>query len=249
LNVEVYRCGFKVHSFDSDAFGAVTAPRLLGYLLESAGGSADALGFGIEALQRQGLTWVLGRIQIVVDARIAVGDALEVETWPSGLLRSAAMRDFRIRRAGLEVGRATSTWFVLDMATRLPERPGKLLPERLRPQTQHLVALSPVIAPMPEPATLARPYDVRKSDIDLNQHVTAASYVGWAMEAIPNDLWSSHRLASLDVQFVEECHLGGTIVTEAALVEDGILLHRISRCDDGKELTRLRTTWVLREST
>ena len=68
--MEISHHQFKVHSFDSDGFGALTADRLLGYLLESAGRSADALGFGIEKLQAKGLTWVLGRIQIVVDLPI-----------------------------------------------------------------------------------------------------------------------------------------------------------------------------------
>jgi medium-chain acyl-[acyl-carrier-protein] hydrolase len=241
--MEISRFGFKIHSFDSDAFGVVTVPRLLGSLLESAGGSADALGFGIRELQQRGLTWVIGRIRIDIDEAISVGDEIQVETWPSGIERTVALRDFRISKQGRAVGRATSLWFVLDMETRLPLRPNKILPERFHPQTPHLVSLPKVVPPIPSPVTRQRKYGVRQADIDLNQHVTAASYVAWAVEAVPEDLWRSQRLASLDIQFLEECHLGSSILSESHLLDESALVHRITRENDGKELARLTSNW------
>jgi medium-chain acyl-[acyl-carrier-protein] hydrolase len=244
--MQACRYQFRIHSFDSDAFGTVTAPRLLGYFLESAGCSAHALGFGIQALQEQGLTWVIGRIRIVVHAAIRVGDAIEVETWPSGIERAVAMRDFRLLKAGQQVGEATSQWFVLDMQSRLPMRPHKLLPEGFHPELEHLVPLPRVIQPLKDPALQQTEFNVRLSDIDLNQHVTAASYIDWAMQGLPEDLWRTHRLSSMDVQFLEECHLGSRILSESQLSATDTLLHRISRTSDHKELARLATTWVPR---
>jgi acyl-ACP thioesterase len=55
-----------------------------------------------------------------------LGDAIEVETWPSGLVRSAAWRDFRVWRGEHRVAQATSVWFVLDLGTRAPVRPQEL---------------------------------------------------------------------------------------------------------------------------
>lgn len=240
------RCNFKVHSFDTDAFGQVTPSRMLGYLLESAGVSADALGFGVRLLQAQGLTWVLGRIKIQLDEPMTVGDRIEVETWPSGLQRAVAMREFRLLRAGKTIGLSTSQWFVLDMATRMPLRPQKLFPVDLQQQTEHLVAIERIFPAMPQPATIRREYEVRRADIDLNHHVTAASYVAWAMECISEDIWSCQRLSELDVQFLEECHWGSRVASEAHAVDPAMLLHRVVRQADGKELARLRSNWVPR---
>jgi medium-chain acyl-[acyl-carrier-protein] hydrolase len=237
---------FKVHSFDSDGFGILSTARLLGYLIEAATRSAETLGFGIEELQAEGFTWVLGRIQLVVNCPIGLGDEIEIDTWPSGIERAVAMRDFRINRTGQAVGQATSQWFVLDMETRLPVRPHRVLPEHLHSPTAHEVALSKTISPMTEPVTVQRQYDVRLADIDFNRHVTATSYIGWAMEALPDELWKNRRLAAMDVQFLEECLLGNTIRSESQLVGDGALLHRISRTGDNKELARLSTRWVSR---
>lgn len=241
--MEISRFDFKIHSFDADAFGAVTAPRLLGYLLESAGGSADSLGFGIAELQRRGLTWVLGRIRIVLDQPVSVGDAIEVETWPSGIQRSIALRDFRLCRRGQCVGKASSLWFVLDMESRLPMRPHKILPEHLHAQSEHLVALPKVIPPLSDPVTCRCSFGVRQADIDLNQHVTAASYVAWAMEAVPAEIVRTQRLAAMDIHFLEECHLGSRILSEAHPASGSSMVHRIAREGDGMELARLTTEW------
>jgi acyl-ACP thioesterase len=240
---------FKIHSFDTDAFGLLTTPGLLGYLLEAAGRSADSLGFGITKLQNEsGLTWVIARIKIVLTEALRFLEDIQVHTWPSGLMRSAAMRDFRIYKGDREVGKATSSWFVLDMESRFPVRPHDIFPESLRPETEHLVTLSRSIPSLKESPDVERQFHVRFADIDLNQHVTAASYVAWAMEALPETLWNSHRLESLDIQFLEECHLGDEIITGSREFAPSQRVHRIARASDNKELTRLITTWVPREN-
>lgn len=234
---------FKIHSFDTDAFGHLTAPSLLGYHLEAAGRSADSLGFGVEKLQAQNLTWVLARIKIVLREPLHFGEQIEVETWPSGLVRSAFTRDFRIFRSGVEIGQSSSIWFVLNMETRLPVRANDFVPAQFHSQSTKSLLLSrsiPALAALP---TVQHQFDVRLADIDLNRHVTAASYIAWAMEAVPESVWKNLRLTSMDVNFLEECLHGERVLT-ASLEEDPTSrLHRISRHSDGREIARLRTTW------
>jgi acyl-ACP thioesterase len=245
---EVTTVAFTVHSFDADAFGLLAPAALAGYLGEAAGRSADALGLGLAALNRQGATWVLARERVVLDQPIRWGDTLTIETWPAGLDRLAALRDFVLKRDGVEIGRALTTWFALDLTTRRPLRPEKLMPERFHAPQEHVL---PVAAPpLPEltiPETERR-FQVRFGDIDANQHVTNASYVTWALEAVEEGCWRDERLVSLDVQFLAECHRGSYVRSRAAARGDGTRLHAIVREEDGKELARLSTTWVKREA-
>lgn len=246
--MEITRESYKVRSFDADAYGTLTASRLLGYLLEAAGSSARSLGISVADLQQHGLTWVIGRIQIQLEDEIVVGQDVEVETWPSGLDRSVAMRDFRVLRDGKLIGRATSRWFVLDMETRLAVRPQGVFPEHLQPQTEHQLKLSRMLPALSDPVIVERSFEVRRSDIDFNRHVTATSYLDWAMEAVPVDKVDGHRMTKCDVLFLEECHLGDTIVAESCVSEDGDVLLRISRGRDKQELARLLTTWAPQSS-
>ena len=244
--MEITRDVFRVRSFDADALGFLTAPRLLDFLLEAAGQSADALGIGIGELRRRGLTWVLGRLRIVVAEPIRWGQTLEVQTWPSGVVRSAAWRDFRMIRDGRAIGQATSVWFAVDWQKRVPVRPQELLPERLHAVLPHEVSLSQNLEELTIVPTLEHAFAVRRADIDLNQHVTASSYLTWAMETVPEDHLKSRRLAGLDVQYLEECRFGDTVVAGAAPCDSQELLHRIARQSDGLELARLQSTWVER---
>jgi acyl-ACP thioesterase len=245
--MEITRAAFTVHSFDADAFGDLAPAALAGYLQEAAGRSAAALGWSLAELNRRGLTWVLVREQMVLDEPLRMGDTLEVETWPAGLDRLAALRDFRILRGGVEVGRALTTWLALDLATRRPVRPATIMPERFHAQTPHLLPVGATpLAGLGE-ASIDRRFQVRFADIDANLHVTHASYVAWALEAVDEETWRQERVAALDVQFLAECRLGAFVRSRSAPEAGGVRLHAIVREEDGRELARARTTWVERD--
>jgi acyl-ACP thioesterase len=244
--MSITRATFTVHSYDADAFGVLAPAALAGYLQEAAGRSADALGFGFADLNRSGLTWVLARQQVQLDAAVLLGETLEVETWPSGVDRLAALRDFRLFRSGAEVGRALTTWFAIDVATRRPVRPDKIFPQSRLAQAAHVLPLG-----SPPPGALAQPdverrFQVRFADIDANLHVTNSSYVAWALEALDEGTWRRSRLTSIDVQFLAECNLGAYVRCRSAAVGEGERLHAIVREEDGKELARARTRWTPR---
>ena len=244
--METTRIPFTVHSFDSDAFGHLAPAALAGYLQEAAGRSAEALGYGLATLQRQGLTWVLAREQVVLDRAVSWRDVLEIETWPSGIDRRAAFRDFRLWQSGVEVGRALTTWFALDLATRRPVRLEPLLPERLHAQLPHVLpAGAPPLPALGEPA-VDRRFQVRFADIDANLHVTNSSYIAWAAEAVDTEAWRSERIAAFDIQFLAECNLGAYVRSRSAALTDGARLHAIVREEDGKELARARTSAAAR---
>lgn len=244
--MEITRATFTVHGFDADAFGCLAPASLAGFLQEAALRSSTALGAGLADLNRQGLTWVLVRLQTTLDEQLRLGDDLEVETWHSGIDRLTALRDFRIRRGGVEVGRALTARLAIDLATRRPVRLDRVLPERLHAQAEHL--LEPGAAPLPilREVAVERRFRVRFADIDANQHVTSASYVAWALEAVDEATWRGERVAGLDVQFMAECNLGSSVRSCSAPESGRVRLHAIVREEDGKELARLRTTWAAR---
>jgi acyl-ACP thioesterase len=245
--VDVTAATFTVHSFDADAFGLLSPVALAGYLQEAAGLSAEALGFGNSLLNARGLAWVLARQRVVLDAPIRRGDTLTVETWPAGLDRATALRDFRLRRDGVEVGRALTGWLVMDLSSRRPGRPARLLPPERHAQTEHVLPLPAGELPALAAPSMERRFQVRYADIDANRHVTNASYIGWALEAIEEPAWEAQRLVELDVQFLAEARLGQYIRSRAADDGPASRLHEVAREEDGKVLARARTRWAARE--
>jgi acyl-ACP thioesterase len=246
--LERRRESFPVHSYDVDAFGLLAAPALAGYLQEVAGHHAEALGVGMDALRARGQAWVLGRQRLEVLRPIAEGDLLEIETWPSGANRLAALRDFEIRRqGGEEVARAVTAWFVMDLATRRPLRPDRVLDPRLHPEQEH--ALPPPGTKLPELGLPDREkrFPIRYLDIDRVLHVTNTSYLAWALEAVPQETWQECRLASLEAHYLAECRYGSAVLSRAARTGEGEFLHALVREEDGRELARVRTAWAPRD--
>jgi medium-chain acyl-[acyl-carrier-protein] hydrolase len=239
---------FGVHTYEVDAFGTLALPALSGYLGEVAGLHAAELGVGLEALMARGLTWVLVRQRLLNPVPVTLGETIEIETWPSGVDRLAAVRDFVVRRAdGTEVARATTHWFVLDLATRRPVRPAEVLDARF-PRRASPALAPPSTGKLPELAAWEREkrFHVRFGDIDVNLHVTNTTYVAWALEAVSREVWQSSRVSALEVQYLAEARHGAAILSRLGAAGEGAFSHAIVREEDGKELARLSTIWVPR---
>ncbi len=249
MSVHPLRARFTVHTFELDAFGLLAAPALTDFLAEAAGRHATALGVGLDALMARGLTWVLARqrVELLVPPRLH--DEVEVETWPSGIDRLAALRDFRVRAAdGTELARATSQWLVLDLATRRPRPPGVVLdPARFQLEgAPRATAFTGGKLPALERWDAEKRFQVRYADIDRNLHVNNGSYLAWAIEAVPKETWQAERIAELEVSYLAECLLGSAVLSRITAHPGGTFAHAIVREEDGKELARLVTRWAPR---
>lgn len=244
----VLRERFVVHGYEADAFGTLAFPALAGFLQEIAGHHAAALGVGLEALKARGVTWVLLRQRVENPVAVLRGETLEVETWPAGMDRVSAIRNFVVRSAGgEEVARATTHWLVMDLRTRKPVRPTEVLDPRL-PREKGAAVAPFAAAKLPELREWERErrFHVRYSDIDTNLHVTNASYPAWAIEVVPREIWHSCRFAEVEVQYLAEAHHGAAILSRLSATGERAFVHGIVREEDGKELARLATGWVAR---
>jgi medium-chain acyl-[acyl-carrier-protein] hydrolase len=243
------RGSFPVHTYEVDAFGTLEVPALSGYLQEVAGLHAAALGVGLEALRARGRTWILARQRIELPLPVRLGETVEIETWPSGLDRLAATREFVVRRGdGAEAARASTEWYVLDPARRRMVRPVEVFDAGF--PRERLPAVAPLARgklPLPDAWEVEKRFHVRYADIDQNLHVTNASYVAWAIEAAPVELWRAARVSAVEVHYVAEGHHGEAILSRLARTGERTCAHAIVREEDGKELARLATAWTARE--
>jgi acyl-ACP thioesterase len=239
---------FSVRSYEVDAFNELSVPALWGYLQEAAGLSAERLGFGVKKLMDAGFTWVLARQRLEISHAARFGETVEIETWPSGLDRLAAFREFVVRCRGEEVAKATSTWFLLDSRSRRPVKPDEAIANTGFPGqgSEHVLTLPDAKIPSLDAAELERPFSIRFADIDLNWHVNNVSYVQWLLEAVPKETWHERRPRMVDAQYVAECDWGGRILSRARATGADEYLHSVARESDGKEIARGTTAWVAR---
>jgi len=243
----VLRKEFAVHTYETDARGLAKTVSLLNYLQDSAGEHAGRLGLSVVDLLKRGLTWVLSRYHIVIHHYPAIGDRLEVTTWPSGKRGHFATRDFEVADGGgRPVLSATSSWMVLDLAQKKTigvdgvVGPAYALDKR---------ALDDPFASLPVASASddGIRFRVEASHIDWNRHVNNAVYVQWALEAVPMDVLSARRPVDLEVSYRAEALYGDEVLSAVERIagdsSDPVYLHRISNAATGAELARLRTRW------
>ena len=100
---------------------------------------------------------------------------------------------------------------------------------------------------------------VRRSDLDMNEHVNNASYLKWLLEDVPEGVHEAMRVAGVDIEFRAEARYGDDVVSRCAQraftteASDGssgrgdgdtvTMQHSLLRPRDGVELLRANTHW------
>ena len=240
---------FTVRSWQVDPRGLARVPVLTDWLQEVAGNHAEALGWSVEALQREGRTWMLRRLHAELLAWPRRRDRVRVVSWPSSAGPVQATRDFELFDAasGERIGVATSAWVVVDMGRR------------------RLVRIPPAVRdhPLPDrPRALDDPFRgdlpaagegaaevrcrLRRGEVDMNLHANQTAWLAWAVEAVPAETWRERRPASVEIAFLAEARYPAEIVSRCSAAGDGVFLHSLVSASDGRELARLRTRWVER---
>ena len=216
----------------------------LGDLLQEAAAeharATDREGFDLGGGARG--TWVLSRLRLAVGRRPALRERVEVATWPSHYDGIRVHRDFLMTgEGGAACVRATSVWFVIDVARRRPVR----LPPSMRtfgpPEGQER-ALTFEAAPPEVPGEVeaeAR-FAVRHADLDRVGHANNVRFLEWALEA-PG---GAGGLREIDVVYRAEAVLGDTVVSRVGPERGGARDHALAREADGRTLAVARTLWA-----
>jgi medium-chain acyl-[acyl-carrier-protein] hydrolase len=162
-------------------------------LQEAAWQHARRLGFAFTE-DDESLFWVLHRIRFRFRRRPRWNEQVSLTTWPNGMERLYALRQFHIDGVGGErLVDVASAWIILDAVRRRPVRPEKHLPED-RLLDEELLAMptgkTEAIPPEEMEGQLLngswRP--VRPSDTDRNRHVNNARYAQWLLDGAPETL-------------------------------------------------------------
>lgn len=202
---------FEIWPFHLDGNGQYPAHELLIRLVHTAELHAAREHFGVETLQREGLTWILNRIAIRYSSPLRTDLPFEIETGILETHRISSLRGFLIRQQAEVIASSLSKWSVLDLESRRPVE----IPEKIRQcmgrgrlEGDFLPSLKGQVVPPIFTERHRRVYSrtVRYSDLDLNGHVNSAVWLSMALDALPLQRWDSQTLTSLDIHFASEAH-------------------------------------------
>ncbi|MBN2353287.1 MAG: hypothetical protein JXD23_12000 [Spirochaetales bacterium] len=240
-----YTVDLTVRPDEVDRNGLCTVRSLCNYFQYAAYLNADALDFGVDALTRSGRTWVLTRLYVDTRRPPRYGEKVKIETWPTGVDKLFALRDFRATDAAGEiVALGVSSWCVISLEARRIVRPAdELARYSANPRSvDHELAK---IEPLRKASPVIKNLDVRFRDIDVNRHVNNVAFIEWMCEALPFEVQSGNFCRELEINFMKEAFYGDTVLSFAAPIENGDVAfhHALRRKDEEDDAARAVTRW------
>jgi medium-chain acyl-[acyl-carrier-protein] hydrolase len=238
---------FRIRSFEVDFRNRLHLNVLFHLLQETATNQIERQGVGVEVLRNRNEAWVLSRLLLEMDRYPGCGEEIRIETWPRGIERLFAHRDFQVTTDEGEIlGRATSYWLLVDLTSRRPKRLGPVFEHMpTAPERQAVAAKPEKLPPLkkPEPAmTVQAGY----SRLDGNDHVNNAYYIEWMLDAFPIAMHAAYQPARLQINFQAEMKFGDRVaLVKEAVAGSRLPVHGLEGWkDDGKTLAfQARLEW------
>ena len=201
---------YTIQYSDVDASRHLRLSDLEKYLLEAGGVSAERMGFGIDrVLELYNCAWVLIHLTVQMDYLPKYQDEMIIESWVQGNYHMFSIRNYNlyIRKDGEDflVGRATSTWTLLNMETRQVDtrgfEGGKW--DKIVEEVKQDFARSPRLGKIEEP-TETLMHTIHYSDLDYNNHCNSCKYLQFMLNA--NDHLTATYPIRLDINYVKEVY-------------------------------------------
>lgn len=206
---EVFVQNYLVNSFLVNPQKKLGIYALLNLLQDTAWTHASLLGHGYEETLAQKTAWVLTRQKVVMNNWPTWGEKLTVKTWVRPLKGPFAVRDFEILSGNNVIGSSSTSWVLMNVETRTAVLENLSLSFKARKDYQLNYDAGKVsITHTLEPRAT---FEVRNSDLDMNEHVNNTRYVQWLLDSIPREWHKRYALLSYEVNFISETHSGDTI--------------------------------------
>lgn len=174
----IFKHKFEVGLDDVNLNYKMTDRAILRCFEEIASKHSDSIQNGLEDIGAQNLTWILIEWTVDIDMRPKYGDKISVRTWIKPSLTRYIYRDFEIRQGSKVCVRATSKWAIINLKDKTIACASKELLDAYQPEENEAIpTYSLGRLHVLEKYDEHRQVAIRKSDIDINQHVNNLNYL------------------------------------------------------------------------
>ena len=215
---------YRIKLSDINRENKATNKAILSYLEDVGGKHSDLSGYGILDIPQTHLSWIIIEWKLQVIRRPNYGENIRATTWSKNAIRCYAYRDFKVYdEKGNVIIIATSKWVLVDTIKGKIVRIDDELLERYKPEL-NLTAFDKQEDDFPkmrepEEYQYETDYIVRKSYIDVNNHMHNLNYVDLANEALPEEVYNNGNLNNIRITYKKEIKLGETVKCKYSFVD------------------------------
>lgn len=169
--------------------------------------------------------WVLSRIHAEFERPLAPYDTLQLSTWCAGIKGASWLRAFAFAVNGEPVGRAISSWVILDPETHRILRPGTV------PAAANYVCAERPTMPMPgklecSELPLHHTHQVTYSDLDINHHLNNVRIAALVSDTL--ELSETDFVRSIQINYTAETPPDAKLMLYAQRTQDTFAVYGIS---------------------
>ena len=245
MDNELYQETVKIRYSEMDCGLVLKPSAMLQFLQDLASDNAEALGFGYSYIIKNNLAWFLLKYRIeFCDYPEGIYD-LTIQTEPRGYNKLFAFRDFVIKHAGKTIGRASSTWALVDINSKGMANVSDALqtnPYMKQIEKRDDDLIYGKIKPL-EKIDIEKVFEIRFDDLDVNQHVNNANYIVWAFEPLDFEFRKSHKLKTLDMVFKKEITYGANVLSQIEILEN-TTNHILKNAQTNEDLCLIKAEWI-----
>ena len=218
---------------------------MLQFLQDLASDNAEQLDFGYSYIIKHNLAWFLLKYRLEFEDYPEGIYDLTIKTEPRGYNKMFAYRDFYITHQGKQIGRAASTWTLVDLTTKSMANASEIFANNkyMTQNEKREGDLSYGKIRLPEKFDVEKTFEVRFDDLDVNKHVNNANYIVWAVEPLSFDFRRSHKLKTVDMMFKKEITYGNKVLSEVA-IDGNKTIHAVKNAQTGEELCVMNAEWI-----
>lgn len=214
-----------------------TNKTILSYLEDIGGLHSNMVGNGILDIPRTHLTWVLLEWKVKIIRRPNYAEKIKVTTWSRHSIKCYAYRDFEIfDENGNKIVIASSKWALIDVEKGKIVKVEDSLISKYRPELDKTSFLDEEFEKLKEPEQYLSEieYQVKRADIDVNDHMHNLNYLDLVNEVLPENLYKEKDFDDVRITFRKEIKLCEKVRCKYAVQENSHIV--VIKSEDDKVL-------------
>ena len=241
----IFEENFKIRYSEMDFDTVLKPSALLQFFQDLASENAESLDFGYSFNLEKNLAWFLLKYRIEFEDYPKGLYNIDIKTTPRGYNKIFAFRDFEVKHENKLLGRASSTWALVDINTKSMVNVEQALsgnPYMKQLEKMKSDLIYDKIRPL-DRIDIEKTFEIRFDDLDVNRHVNNVNYVVWAFEPLEFDFRRTKKLKTLDIAYKKEVKYGAKILSQIEL-DGNTTLHAVKNLDTGDDLCLIKAKWV-----
>ena len=192
---------------------------------EAAGSKhSDSVGDNILEDTHEHKAWIMTDWFVEIDEFPKVNQEIVSRTWVEPIKQILfSNRDFETIADGKVCVRCVGRYVMVDLETGRPLKIGPEFADQYKPEDRQSIAMEKpprLIAVDPAAFTNEVALTVRRSDIDYNDHVHNLTYIDYAFEALPHDVYKNYDFKGFRVTYKQAVKPHEELVCKYAFVEN-----------------------------